>query len=48
MGSCRVDIDIPQDQENVVRIIVEFQIQCGFKFDFVLFLCGVQVPGWRA
>ena len=37
MGSCRVDRGIPQDQENVVRIMVEFQIQCGFKFDFYVF-----------
>ena len=26
-------------------IMVEFQIQCGFKFEFMPFLCGVPVPG---
>ena len=28
-------------------IMVEFHFQCGVKFDFMPFLCGVQVPGWR-
>ena len=27
------------------RIMVEFQIQCGFKFEFMPFLCGVPVLG---
>ena len=26
-------------------IMVEFQIQRGFKFEFMPFLCGVPVPG---
>ena len=31
--------------ETPFEIMVEFQIQCGFKFDFMPFLCGVPVLG---
>ena len=30
---------------GVRGIMVEFQIQCGFKFEFMPFLCGVPVLG---
>ena len=38
----------PERVWGVPVIMVEVQIQCGFNFDFMPCLCGVQVPGWRA
>ena len=37
-----------QERSNAEPIMVEFQIRCGFKFEFMPFLRGGRVPGCRA
>ena len=37
--------DVAWHRNITNMIMVEFQIECGFKFEFMPFLCGVPVPG---
>ena len=41
----KLDIFLHTVTHYTGKIMVEFQIQCGFKFEFMPFLCGVPVPG---